>query len=41
MHALITIQVCAGLLFVPGGDFLIPFAVIGSIWIGHLRNKND
>ncbi len=41
MHFIITAIVCALLLFVPGGDFLIPVAIGASIFIGHLRNKRD
>lgn len=41
MQFFITMAVCAVLLFVPGGDVLIPIAVGVSIFIGHLRNKRE
>lgn len=41
MQGFITLLVCAGLLFVPGGDYLIVPAIGVSIFIGHIRNKRD
>jgi len=41
MQFFITMVVCALLLFIPGGDYLIAPAILISIFIGHLRNKHD
>ena len=41
MQFFLTMLACALLLFIPGGDYLIPVAVGVSIFIGHLRNKRD
>lgn len=41
MQFFLTMLACAILLFIPGGDFLIPIAVGVSIFIGHLRNKRE
>lgn len=41
MQALVTLIVCAALLFIPGGDYLVVPTIGVSIWIGHLRNKRD
>lgn len=41
MHFAITVIICALLLFIPGGDYLIIPAIGVSIFIGHLRNKRD
>ena len=41
MQFFITMVVCALLLFIPGGDYLIFPAILVSIYIGHLRNKRE
>jgi hypothetical protein len=41
MQFFITMAVCAALLFIPGGDYLIVPAILVSIFIGHLRNKHE
>lgn len=41
MQFFITMVVGAVLLFVPGGDMLIPVTIGVSIFIGHLRNKRE
>lgn len=41
MQFFLTMAVCALLLFIPGGDYLIFPAILVSIFIGHLRNKRD
>ncbi len=41
MQFFITMLICAVLLFIPGGDYLIVPTIGVSIFIGHLRNKRD
>ena len=41
MQFFITMAVCALLLFIPGGDYLVVPAIAVSIFIGHLRNKHE
>lgn len=41
MQFFITMVVCALLLFIPGGDYLVIPAIGVSIFIGHLRNKRE
>lgn len=41
MQFFITMVVCALLLFIPGGDYLVVPAIGVSIFIGHLRNKRE